>query len=102
MLKYLSIAFAACLVLGLTGPAGAEGNVDAGMKLAAKCGGCHGKNGEGKKDNPALAGMDTAAHVKALQDYKSGARDNKAMMRAVAKLSDQDMADIAAYYASLK
>jgi len=102
MLKYLSMAFAACLVLGLAGSASAAGDVDAGMKLAAKCGGCHGKSGEGKGKNPPLAGMDAAAHVKALQDYKSGARDEKSMKRAVAKLSDQDMADIAAYYASLK
>lgn len=102
MLKYLSMAFAAGLVLGLAGPAVAAGDVDAGMKLAAKCSGCHGKNGEGKGKNPPVAGMDTAAHVKALQDYKSGARDHKAMMRAVAKLSDQDLADIAAYYATLK
>lgn len=101
MLKYLSMAFAACLMLGLAGPAGAA-DMAAGEKLAAKCGGCHGKMGEGKKDNPKIAGMDAAAHVKALQDYKSGSRDHKAMKRAVAKLSDDDMANIAAYYASLK
>ncbi len=102
MLKYLSMIFAACLVLGLAGPAGAAGDVAAGKKLAAKCGGCHGKMGEGRKDNPPIAGMDAAAHVKALQDYKNGARDHKGMVRAVAKLSDEDMADIAAYYATLK
>ncbi len=102
MLRLLTTVFAAALVLGLAGSAGAAGDVAAGEKLAAKCGGCHGKNGEGKKDNPPLAGMDAAAHVKALQDYKSGARDHKAMQRSVAKLSDQDLADIAAYYASLK
>ncbi|MDH3236074.1 MAG: c-type cytochrome [Alphaproteobacteria bacterium] len=102
MLKYFTMVLAACLALGLAGPAGAAGDTAAGAKLAAKCGGCHGKNGEGKKDNPPLAGMDAAAHVKALQDYKSGARDNKAMMRSVAKLSDQDMADLAAYYAAMK
>ncbi len=102
MLKYLSMIFAACLALGLAGPAGAAGDVAAGEKMASKCSGCHGKMGEGKKKNPPIAGMDEAAHVKALQDYKSGARDHKAMMRAVAKMSDQDMADIAAYYATLK
>ncbi|MDH3231178.1 MAG: c-type cytochrome [Alphaproteobacteria bacterium] len=102
MLKYLVTVLAACLALGLAGPASADGDATAGKKLAAKCGGCHGKNGEGKKDNPPLAGMDAAAHVKALQDYKSGARDHKAMMRSVAKLSDQDMADLAAFYASMK
>lgn len=102
MLKNLCTAFAVCLAFGLAGPAGADGDVAAGKKMAAKCGGCHGKNGEGKKKNPPLAGMDAAAHIKALQDYKNGAREHKAMARAVAKLSDQDMANIAAFYATLK
>jgi cytochrome c553 len=102
MLKYLFTVVAACLALSLAGPAGAAGDVDAGKKMASKCSGCHGKAGEGKKKNPPIAGMDAAAHVKALQDYKSGAREHKGMMRSVAKLSDQDMADIAAYYATLK
>ena len=102
MLKYLSMIFAACLVVGLAAPASAAGDMAAGEKLAAKCSGCHGKAGEGKGKNPPVAGMDAAAHVKALQDYKSGARDNKSMKRAVEKLSDQDMADIAAYYAAMK
>ncbi|UCH73717.1 MAG: c-type cytochrome [Rhodospirillales bacterium] len=102
MLRYLSMIFAACLALGLAGPAGAAGDVDSGKKLAAKCSGCHGKMGEGKSKNPPIAGIEAGSHVKMLQDYKSGARDHKGMMRAVAKLSDQDMADIAAYYATLK
>jgi cytochrome c553 len=102
MPKYFITVLAACLALGLTGPASADGDVAAGEKMASKCSGCHGKAGEGKKKNPPIAGMDAAAHVKALQDYKSGAIEHKSMMRAVAKLSDQDMADIAAYYAAMK
>ena len=101
MLKYVITVLTACLALGLAGPAGAA-DMAKGEKLAAKCSGCHGKAGEGKGKNPPVAGMDAAAHVKALQDYKSGAREHKSMMRAVAKLSDQDMADIAAYYAAMK
>jgi cytochrome c553 len=102
MLKYLSMIFAACLAIGLAGPASAAGDVAAGEKMASKCSGCHGKMGEGKKKNPPIAGIEEGTHVKMLQDYKNGARDHKAMMRAVAKMSDQDMADIAAYYATLK
>ena len=101
MLKYVITVLTASLALGLAGPAGAA-DMAKGEKLAAKCSGCHGKAGEGKGKNPPVAGMDAAAHVKALQDYKSGAREHKAMMRSVAKLSDQDMADIAAYYAAMK
>lgn len=102
MVKYPLMVLAACLALGLAGLADAAGDSVAGKTKAARCGSCHGKNGEGKKDNPALAGMAEAEHVKALQDYKNGAREHKAMQRFAKKLSDQDMADIAAYYAALK
>jgi len=102
MVRYPFMVLAACLALGLAGPADAAGDPVAGKPKAAKCGSCHGKNGEGKKDNPPLAGMAEAEHVKALQDYQSGAREHKAMQRFAKKLSDQDMADIAAYFASLK
>jgi len=102
MVRYPIMVLAACLALGLAGSANAAGDPEAGKTKAAKCGSCHGKNGEGKKKNPPIAGMAEAEHVKALQDYQSGVREHKAMQRSVKKLTDQDFADIAAYYASLK
>lgn len=50
---------------------------------------------------PALAGKPEAVLVKALKDFKSG-RTNTLMHGLVASLSDQDMEDLAAYYASFK
>lgn len=93
---------AAALVFGMSGSAMAAGDVEAGKAKAKSCAGCHGANGEGKKKNPPLAGMATADFTKAMQDYKSGARDNKTMVRTAKKLSDDDVANLAAYYASLK
>jgi len=49
---------------------------------------------------PKLGGQGAAYLVKALQDYKSGARKHPSMNGIAASLSDQDMADLAAYYAS--
>jgi cytochrome c553 len=70
--------------------------------LSARCAGCHGADGLGVGAFPALAGKDADYLAKALQDYKSGARANP-MMNTIAKsLSDQDIADLAAHYASLK
>jgi cytochrome c553 len=64
--------------------------------------GCHGVDGLGTANFPPLAGLETEYLIKQLHDYKSGARQN-VMMNALAKsLSDQDIADLAAYYASLK
>ena len=72
-----------------------------GAELAADCGDCHGEDGKGDEDFPRIAGMDEAAHMKALSDYKSGALESEDMADYVADLSEQDMADLAAYYATL-
>ena len=97
----LTIAVTA-LVFAAAGPAQAAGDADAGKAKAKACAACHGANGEGKKDNPALAGMAESKFIQAMEDYASGKRDNKTMARSAKKLSDEDIANLAAYYASLK
>jgi cytochrome c553 len=77
------------------------GDVSAGEAKAANCAGCHGAKGEGAGDNPPLAGLDKAYHVEQLKAYKSGERENAMMQMFASQLSEEDMADIAAYYASL-
>jgi len=99
--SWLMIAVTA-VVFSATGPAQAAGDADAGMAKAKACAACHGANGEGKKDNPALAGMEESKFVQAMQDYASGKRDNKTMARTAKKLSEEDIANLAAYYAALK
>jgi cytochrome c553 len=87
---------------GIVGAAQAAGDVAAGQGRSAVCAGCHGADGKGVAPNPPLAGKPEAEQVKALQDYKSGARANPIMKGIAASLSDKDMEDVAAYYASLK
>ena len=89
------------LMLGI-GAGQAAGDVQAGKAKAAPCAGCHGANGEGVGANPALAGKGEAQLVQAMKDYKSGKRDNAVMKGMVSPLSDGDMANLGAYYASLK
>lgn len=84
------------------GAAQAAGDVQAGKAKSGACAGCHGANGEGKKPYPALAGKSEGELLQALQDYKSGKRSNAMMKTFATPLSDQDMANVAAYYASLK
>jgi cytochrome c553 len=86
----------------LAGPAQSGGDVQAGKAKASTCAACHGANGEGKSPNPALAGKAEDQFVQALKDYKSGKRTNAVMKTFATPLSDQDMANLAAYYASLK
>lgn len=101
MKKFWFAVVAAFAVLAFVGTVQA-GDAAAGKKKAASCAGCHGKMGEGKKNNPKIAGMDPAAFTKAIHDYKSGARKNAMMKNFSKKLSDADIANLAAYYASLK
>lgn len=90
---------AGLLVLGV---AYAGGDPAAGKAKAAACAGCHGASGEGVKPNPAIAGLPEAKFVEAMKDYKSGKRANPVMKSFAGPLSDQDLANLAAYYASLK
>jgi cytochrome c553 len=86
---------------GVAGVAQAAGNAAAGKDKSAVCAGCHGDRGQGIAPNPALAGKAEADLVKALKDFKSG-RVNSVMHGLTASLSDQDIENLAAYYASLK
>ena len=88
--------------LAAVGAAEAAGDAAAGKAKSAVCAGCHGDKGQGMAPFPALAGKPEAEQLKALQEFKSGARSNPIMSGNAAGLSDQDMADLAAYYASFK
>ena len=81
----------------------ASGDPEAGKAKAGACAGCHGADGIGTSPQfPNLAGQLAAYLYKQLRDYKDGTRADSAVMPGmVASLSDQDMADLAAYYAGL-
>ncbi|MGC2520135.1 MAG: cytochrome c [Burkholderiales bacterium] len=90
-------------LLGVVGTAQAGGDAQAGKIKAGPCAGCHGGNGEGSAPTiPALAGKPEGQFIQALTEYKSGKRKNAVMKTFAGKLNDQDMANLAAYYASLK
>lgn len=96
------LALVALGALLATGPAMA-GNPELGRAKSAPCAACHGEDGRGTEPNfPVLAGQyaDYLAH--ALRQYRSGERNNALMSPFAAELSDADIADLAAYYASMK
>ena len=100
------ILIAAMFVLMMAaGPVLAGGDAARGQELAADCADCHGDDGKGDGgETPAIAGMDEAAHVAALAAYKSGERPDESGMMAMyaEELSEQDMADLAAYFATMQ
>lgn len=84
------------------------GNVFAADAAAGKekattvCAACHGADGISSNPIwPNLAGQKDAYLAKQLNDFKSGARKDPVMAGMAAALSDADIANIAAYYASL-
>ncbi len=80
-----------------------EGDAKAGESKAAACAACHGPAGNSFNPVwPKLAGQGAPYTVKQLMAFKSGARMNPVMAAQVTNLSEQDMLDIAAYYANQK
>jgi len=93
---------AAALLLALAGSAFAKGDAAAGANKAKPCTACHGTDGNASQDQqyPRLAGQYADYIARALQEYKNGERGNAIMKGMAAPLSDQDIDDISAYFAS--
>lgn len=88
-------------LLSFSGLAQAQGNVDAGKTKSATCAACHGDDGNSPSNlYPKLAGQHATYLEKQLQQFKNGERANPIMMGMAAILSEEDMQDLAAYYAS--
>lgn len=84
---------------GQEGPV--TGDTKAGKQLAGKCASCHGEDGNAPAPNfPRLAGQYESYLVKAIQDYQSGKRNNPVMQSMVQGLSEDDIENLSAWYAS--
>ena len=97
------------LILGLTALvvtssfAQAGGDSTAGRTVMVKCQSCHGKDGLAKGSAaPRIAGQKQDYLLRSLAAYKAGKRPSSMMLGAVKDLSDEDMANVAAYYAAIK
>jgi cytochrome c553 len=94
----------AALVLAFPRPGWAADVADgqAAKAKATQCFTCHGADGLAKApDAPNLAGQNESYLVKALTDYKSGARQHEVMAMMTKNLSAADIAHIAAYYSRI-
>lgn len=78
------------------------GDIKAGRQKALACQTCHGLDGKSKlPEAPNLAGQSEIYLVKALKDFRSGARKNDMMSLVAPTLKDQDVEDLAAYFAAI-
>lgn len=95
------VAVATIVVAVMSSSVLAAGSVSAGKAKAAVCIGCHGANGNSTNPMwPKLAGQHAIYLAKAMRDFRSGARKDPVMSAMAKPLSDEDIANLAAYYAA--
>jgi cytochrome c553 len=91
------------VLLVATLSASAAGSVAAGRQKALQCQTCHGLDGLSKlPESPNIAGNPEQYLVRQLNAFRKGERKNDMMSIVVQQLSDQDVADLAAYYAAIE
>ncbi|MCS4505925.1 Cytochrome c4 [wastewater metagenome] len=99
------LLLAAGVMLAMAGAAHAAGDPAAGAEKSATCLGCHGvdgyRNAYPAYHVPKLGGQHAQYIVSALKAYKSGQREHVTMQAQASSLSEQDMQDIAAYFAQV-
>lgn len=79
-----------------------QGDASAGARKATDCGVCHGPQGNAPiAEFPSIAGQSATYLYLQLRAYQDGTRPNEVMRLLVEPLSDQDLKDLSAYYASL-
>lgn len=94
--------YAAFLALaGINSQVIAAGDAVQGKTKSATCAGCHGADGNSVNPEwPSLAGQHPKYIEKQLREFKAGERSNATMAPMAASLSEQDQADLAAYFSS--
>lgn len=102
-MKRTLVTLASVAILGLSSTAMAAGDAAAGKAKAASCMGCHGAQGiSAIPTYPNLAGQKAAYTKKQLLAFKNKTRKDPTMNAMTAPLSNADIDNLAAYYASLK
>lgn len=91
----------AAMLLSLPISGFAAGDPARGQEKAEVCQTCHGLDGKSVDPNyPNLAGQHESYLIKALSDYRSGKRNNAIMASFAGELTNQDIEDLASWYAS--
>ena len=96
-----TLATVALVALGFAVPAAWAGDVAAGEAAASTCIACHGERGVVPVANyPIIGGQHEDYLLVSMRAYKSGERSNAVMAQLMAELSDEDLQNLAAYFAA--
>lgn len=97
----MTVVILGLLAAGLPFSAQAKGDPKEGKAKSTTCQACHGLDGRAiTPEYPNLAGQYASYMEKALRDYRDGRRTNVIMAPMAANLTDDDIKDLAAWYAS--
>ena len=97
------LAVAGLMVLSLSDGALAADARAGRQKVAGVCQACHGMDGLSKNpESPNLAGQLENYLAKAVTEYRDGIRKNETMNIVAKELTDEDIANIAAFYSSIQ
>jgi len=98
-LKLVAVSLCLLVATQVAADGLATGSAAAGKDKAVSCGACHGADGNSVNPTwPSLAGQSATYIVDQLNAFKKGSRSNVLMDAQVSSLSDEDMADLAAYF----
>jgi cytochrome c553 len=99
LVMWLACSFA-CFAMSLSAQAQ---NANAGKDKAGMCAMCHGPTGLSQLPNaPHLAGQPAIYLIEQMKNYRSGKRPNEVMAVIAKPLTDQEIDDLAAWYASIE
>jgi len=99
MKQLIKLVIALSVLMSVSALAG--GNIEAGKEKATACAACHGVDGVSASPMfPTIAGQHADYLIQTLNDYKNKKRNNPIMQGTAATLSDEDIEDLAAYFAS--
>jgi cytochrome c553 len=102
MMRSRFVLSAACIALMLEAVSASAADITAGKEKAQLCVGCHGENGISQMENmPSLAGQLDQFIQWQLIYFRAGARKNEQMQPIVEQLSNEDVRNLGAYFASL-
>lgn len=101
-MRMISRVLLAGLAIGLCAAPGLAADTGEGARLANACTSCHGLEGHSVGAAPALAGQAEADLLARLKAFKDGSADATIMNRIVRGYSDEELAALAAYFASVK
>jgi len=103
LLKYALASLIGAALVALPMMVSAAGDASRGESLVTEngCNACHGPDGNSQATNfPILAGQYEDYLVQAMEQYRSGSRKNPIMGPASSGLTDEDIADLAAWFSS--